>query len=68
MEFFIYATDEDHALELAGNGAEREFDTMTKANLGYDVDVHELRNIYRVVVEPAWINPGKAAESYSIMK
>lgn len=68
MEFFIYATDEDHAIELAGNSADLEFGSLAKAIAGFDPDVHELRNIYRIEVERAWSNLGAAAESYSIMK
>jgi len=48
IEIFLYATDEDHALELAGNGAEREFESLTEAQLKYDKDSHELRDIYRI--------------------
>lgn len=67
-EFFVYATDADHALEILGNSADTEFHSLEKARAGYDPDVHELRDIYRVQVDEAWKNPAKAAEIRSTMK
>jgi hypothetical protein len=51
MTFYIYAMDEDHALELAGNGADEEFESPAHAARGYDVEVHEARKLFKVTVE-----------------
>ncbi len=57
MDFYIFARDEDNALEIAGNSADREFDTLTKALAAYDEDFHEGKNIYKVDVHIAWRFP-----------
>lgn len=51
MEIFIYACSEDHALELAGHGADEEFESPADAARGRDPDFHEGRKLYRILVE-----------------
>lgn len=50
MKFYIHAKDEDDALERAGHGASLEFDSLEKAEEGFDPDEHEGFGIYRVEV------------------
>lgn len=51
MIFFIYALDEDHALEVSGHGADKEFDSLEEAILGFEPEFHIGRSIYKIVVE-----------------
>ena len=53
MEFFIYAKDEDHALELAGNGADSEFESIEDATFRMDREVHAERKLFRITCEEA---------------
>ena len=56
MMFYIYATSEDHALELSGNGADDEFASILDALDGFQPDYHEGREIYAVTVEKVVLN------------
>lgn len=51
MEIFVYAGDLDNALEIAGNGADVEFDSLERATAGFDHEFHAGKPIYRIVVE-----------------
>lgn len=51
VEFYIYAHDADHALEMAGHAADTEFPTKEKAIAGFDEEFHSGRSIFRVIVE-----------------
>lgn len=51
LDFYIYAMDQDHGLELAGNGADREFETEQEAVAGFDAEVHGNRKLFRIRVE-----------------
>ncbi len=51
MELYIYASDEDHALELAGNGADVEFESAEQATKGFDADAHGSRKLFKISVE-----------------
>lgn len=50
MTMFVYATDEDHALEIAGNGADEEFESLDQAIKGFDPEVHSARSIFEITV------------------
>ena len=50
MLIYMYATDEDHALELAGNGADSEFESPADAARNFDPEVHGSRNLYSIEV------------------
>ena len=49
--FYIWARDEDHALELAGHGADAEFDSVAEAREGFDPEFHAGRKLYKISVE-----------------
>ncbi len=51
LEVYLYAGDEDHALELAGHGADVEFRSVALARAGYDPEFHEGRRLFRILVE-----------------
>lgn len=48
---FIWATDADHAVELAGHGAEDEFDSLLEAVEAFDKDLHEGRSVFQIEVK-----------------
>jgi len=51
MELYVYAIDEDNALELLGNGAADEFESLSQAEEGYDTEQHTSRDLYKVSIE-----------------
>ena len=51
MEIFIYANDEDNALEVAGNGADLEFESPAHAAREFDPEVHDGKKLFRILVE-----------------
>lgn len=53
VEFYIFARDEDNALEMAGNSADYEYQTLDEAISARDPDFHDGKKIYRILVEEA---------------
>lgn len=49
-EFYLWARDTDHALELAGHGATEEFDNEQEAKDARDEENHSGWRIFRVCV------------------
>lgn len=54
LDVFVYASDWDQALEIAGNGADVEFESVEHALRELDPEVHAGRNIYRIRVDEVW--------------
>jgi hypothetical protein len=57
----MYALDPDHALELAGNGADTEFESPRDAAFRYDPEVHQGRKLFRILVEEVKVEEGSAS-------
>lgn len=51
MEVYIFARDDDHALELLGNGASTEHKTVRDAMLSHERDELSSWNLHKIVVE-----------------
>jgi len=51
LDFCIFARDADQALEAAGNGAEKEFESAGHAARERDPECHAGKKLFRVRVE-----------------
>lgn len=51
MKFFIFASDADNALEVAGNGADVEFESLEHVKRDMDPDFHGGKKLFSVEVE-----------------
>ena len=48
---YVWAKDQDNALEILGSGADTEYNTLESAKKGYDEDYHDDKKIFKVTVE-----------------
>ena len=53
LEFYIYASDFDDAIERAGHAADEEYYSTAKAMAAYDPECHEGKKLFKVSVEEA---------------